>query len=142
VTEELKQYFRPEFLNRLDEMIVFRQLTKLEAKEIADIMLKEVFERLKTKEIELSVTERFRERVVDEGYNPSYGARPLRRAIMRLLEDIMAEKMLAREIKEGDSVMVDADSDGNVIVLNGSSGTANSLPEALPVNIVYLFQEP
>ncbi|MCH90009.1 chaperone protein ClpC chloroplastic-like, partial [Trifolium medium] len=90
VTEELKQYFRPEFLNRLDEMIVFRQLTKLEVKEIADIMLKEVFERLKVKEIELSVTERFRERVVDEGYNPSYGARPLRRAIMRLLEDSMA----------------------------------------------------
>ncbi|XP_042001187.1 ATP-dependent Clp protease ATP-binding subunit ClpA homolog CD4B, chloroplastic-like [Salvia splendens] len=123
VTEELKQYFRPEFLNRLDEMIVFRQLTKLEVKEIADIMLKEVFERLKTKEIELQVTERFRDRVVDEGYNPSYGARPLRRAIMRLLEDSMAEKMLAREIKEGDSVIVDVDSDGNVIVLNGSSGT-------------------
>ncbi|KAE9610173.1 putative ClpA/B family, UVR domain, P-loop containing nucleoside triphosphate hydrolase [Lupinus albus] len=133
VTEELKQYFRPEFLNRLDEMIVFRQLTKLEVKEIADIMLKEVFERLKTKEIELSVTERFRERVVDEGYNPSYGARPLRRAIMRLLEDSMAEKMLSREIKEGDSVIVDADSDGNVIVLNGSSGAPDSLPEALPV---------
>ncbi|KAG5575674.1 hypothetical protein H5410_055808 [Solanum commersonii] len=70
VTEELKQYFRPEFLNRLDEMIVFRQLTKLEVKEIADIMLKEVFVRLKNKEIELQVTERFRDRVVDEGYNP------------------------------------------------------------------------
>ncbi|XP_047171198.1 chaperone protein ClpC, chloroplastic-like [Vigna umbellata] len=133
VTEELKQYFRPEFLNRLDEMIVFRQLTKLEVKEIADIMLKEVFERLKAKEINLSVTERFRERVVEEGYNPSYGARPLRRAIMRLLEDSMAEKMLAREIKEGDSVIVDADSDGNVIVLNGSSGAPESLAEALPV---------
>ncbi|KAG4391531.1 hypothetical protein AAZX31_05G187600 [Glycine max] len=133
VTEELKQYFRPEFLNRLDEMIVFRQLTKLEVKEIADIMLKEVFDRLKAKEIDLSVTERFRERVVDEGYNPSYGARPLRRAIMRLLEDSMAEKMLAREIKEGDSVIVDADSDGNVIVLNGSSGAPDSLEEALPV---------
>ncbi|RYR66429.1 hypothetical protein Ahy_A03g012403 isoform B [Arachis hypogaea] len=133
VTEELKQYFRPEFLNRLDEMIVFRQLTKLEVKEIADIMLKEVFERLKAKDIDLSVTERFRERVVEEGYNPSYGARPLRRAIMRLLEDSMAEKMLAREIKEGDSVIVDADSDGNVIVLNGSSGTPDSLPEPLPV---------
>ncbi|RDX76255.1 hypothetical protein CR513_43776, partial [Mucuna pruriens] len=133
VTEELKQYFRPEFLNRLDEMIVFRQLTKLEVKEIADIMLKEVFERLKTQEINLSVTERFRERVVDEGYDPSYGARPLRRAIMRLLEDSMAEKMLAREIKEGDSVIVDADSDGNVIVLNGSSGAPESLAEALPV---------
>ncbi|KAD4385793.1 hypothetical protein E3N88_25962 [Mikania micrantha] len=129
VTEELKQYFRPEFLNRLDEMIVFRQLTKLEVKEIADIMLKEVFERLKGKEIELQVTERFRDRVVEEGYNPSYGARPLRRAIMRLLEDSMAEKMLARDIKEGDSVIVDVDSDGNVTVLNGSSGAP---PEALP----------
>ncbi|GMY15208.1 chaperone protein ClpC, chloroplastic [Fagus crenata] len=133
VTEELKQYFRPEFLNRLDEMIVFRQLTKLEVKDIADIMLKEVFDRLKTKDIELQVTERFRDRVVDEGYNPSYGARPLRRAIMRLLEDSMAEKMLAREIKEGDSVIVDVDSDGNVNVLNGSSGAPESLPEALPV---------
>ncbi|CAM8915985.1 unnamed protein product [Rhodiola kirilowii] len=131
VTEELKQYFRPEFLNRLDEMIVFRQLTKLEVKEIADIMLKEVFARLKTKEIELQVTERFKERVVDEGYNPSYGARPLRRAIMRLLEDSMAEKMLSREIKEGDSVIVDVDADGNVIVLNGSSATPE-LPEPIP----------
>lgn len=133
VTEELKQYFRPEFLNRLDEMIVFRQLTKLEVKEIADIMLKEVFDRLKAKEIELQVTERFRERVVEEGYNPSYGARPLRRAIMRLLEDSMAEKMLAREIKEGDSVIVDVDSDGNVTVLNGSSGTPESLADPIPV---------
>ncbi|GFP82629.1 ATP-dependent clp protease atp-binding subunit clpa homolog cd4b chloroplastic [Phtheirospermum japonicum] len=133
VTEELKQYFRPEFLNRLDEMIVFRQLTKLEVKEIADIMLKEVFERLKGKEIELQVTERFRDRVVDEGYNPSYGARPLRRAIMRLLEDSMAEKMLAREIKEGDSVIVDVDSDGNVMVLNGASGTP---PETSPEPLV------
>ncbi|KAG4398260.1 hypothetical protein AAZX31_08G008500 [Glycine max] len=131
VTEELKQYFRPEFLNRLDEMIVFRQLTKLEVKEIADIMLKEVFQRLKAKEIDLSVTERFRERVVDEGYNPSYGARPLRRAIMQLLEDSMAEKMLAREIKEGDSVIVDSDSEGNVIVLNGSSGAPDSLEDVL-----------
>ncbi|XP_043691594.1 ATP-dependent Clp protease ATP-binding subunit ClpA homolog CD4A, chloroplastic-like [Telopea speciosissima] len=122
VTEELKQYFRPEFLNRLDEMIVFRQLTKLEVKEIADIMLKEVFVRLKVKDIELQVTERFRDRVVEEGYDPSYGARPLRRAIMRLLEDSMAEKMLAGEIKEGNSVIVDVDSDGKVTVLNGSSG--------------------
>nr|GME15355.1 ATP-dependent Clp protease ATP-binding subunit ClpA homolog CD4A, chloroplastic [Ipomoea batatas] len=137
VTEELKQYFRPEFLNRLDDMIVFRQLTKLEVKDIADIMLKEVFQRLKGKEIELQVTERFRDRVVEEGYNPSYGARPLRRAIMRLLEDSMAEKMLAREIKEGDSVIVDVDSDGNVTVLNGSSGGASPPPapasELIPV---------
>ena len=122
-------------MNRLDEMIVFRQPTKLEVKDIADIMLKEVFERLKTKEIELQVTERFRDRVVDEGYTPSYGARPLRRAIMRLLEDSMAEKMLAREIKEGDSVIVDVDSDGNVTVLKGSSGSPESLPEPEPIPV-------
>ncbi|XP_010536587.1 PREDICTED: chaperone protein ClpC1, chloroplastic-like isoform X2 [Tarenaya hassleriana] len=137
VTEELKQYFRPEFLNRLDEMIVFRQLTKMEVKEIGDIMLREVFERLKKKEIELQVTERFRERVVEEGYNPSYGARPLRRAIMRLLEDSMAEKMLSGEIKEGDSVIVDVDSDGNVTVLNGSSGAPpKALEEEDPLPVV------
>ncbi|XP_010426385.1 PREDICTED: chaperone protein ClpC2, chloroplastic [Camelina sativa] len=124
VTEELKQYFRPEFLNRLDEMIVFRQLTKLEVKEIADIMLKEVVARLEVKEIELQVTERFKERVVDEGFDPSYGARPLRRAIMRLLEDSMAEKMLSRDIKEGDSVIVDVDAEGSVVVLNGTNGRA------------------
>ncbi|KAF8400039.1 hypothetical protein HHK36_015913 [Tetracentron sinense] len=133
VTEELKQCFRPEFLNRLDEIIIFRQLTKLEVKEIGDIMLKQVFERLKVKDIELQVTEQFRDRVVDEGYSPSYGARPLRRAIMRLLEDNMAEKMLTGEIKEGDSVIVDVDLDGNVIVLNGSSGVPQPLLSPIPV---------
>ncbi|XP_051147954.1 ATP-dependent Clp protease ATP-binding subunit ClpA homolog CD4B, chloroplastic-like [Andrographis paniculata] len=130
VTEELKQYFRPEFLNRLDDMIVFRQLSKIEVKEIADIMLKEVRSRLMEKEIDMQVTDRFRDRVVDEGYNPSYGARPLRRAIMRLLEDSMAEKMLAQDIKEGDSVIVDVDSDGNVVVLNGNGN--GSVPEPNP----------
>eukprot|EP01018_Ginkgo_biloba_P024489 Gb_20703 [translate_table: standard] len=132
VNEEMKQYFRPEFLNRLDEIIVFRQLTKIEVKEIADIMLKEVFERLKQKEIDLQVTERFRDRVVDEGYSPSYGARPLRRAIMRLLEDSMAEKMLAGEIKEGDSAIIDVDPEGNVTILNGSTGIAASPPTMVP----------
>ncbi|KAK8933427.1 hypothetical protein KSP39_PZI015413 [Platanthera zijinensis] len=131
VTEELKQYFRPEFLNRLDEMIVFRQLTKLEVKDIADIMLKEVFGRLEKKSIELQVTERFRDRVVDEGYSPSYGARPLRRAIMRLLEDSLAEKILSGEIKEGDSAIVDVDSDGNITVLNGSSSAPEPLTPAI-----------
>ncbi|KAJ4962976.1 hypothetical protein NE237_022915 [Protea cynaroides] len=123
VTEELKQYFLLEFLNRFDEVIVFRQLTKLEVKDIADIMLKKIFDRLKAEDIELQVTERFRDRVVEEGYSPIYGARPLRRA-MRLLEYSMFEKMLSGDIKEGDSVIVDVDSDGNVTVLNGSSGAS------------------
>ncbi|KAL8150201.1 hypothetical protein V2J09_020009 [Rumex salicifolius] len=121
VNEEMKLHFRPEFLNRLDEMIVFRRLLKEEVKEIAVIMLNEVFDRLKRKGIEIKVTERFEESVVNEGYNPSYGARPLRRAIMRLLEDCMAEKMLSGEIKEGDSAVVDVDSDGNVVVLKNQS---------------------
>ena len=117
----------------MDEMIVFRQLTKLEVKDIADIMLKEVFDRLKAKDINLQVTEKFRDRVVDEGYNPSYGARPLRRAIMRLLEDSLAEKMLAGEVKEGDSAIVDVDSEGKVVVLKGGSGVAEPLEPALSV---------
>nr|YP_009500400.1 Clp protease ATP binding subunit [Gracilariopsis heteroclada]AXE43562.1 Clp protease ATP binding subunit [Gracilariopsis heteroclada] len=119
VNEELKQYFRPEFLNRLDEIIVFRQLTKDEVREIANIMLKEVFERIKQQEIELEVTERFKNRLVDEGYNPSYGARPLRRAVMRLLEDSLAEEVLSGKIKAGDSAVVDVTNDGNVTVLLG-----------------------
>ncbi|KAK9108595.1 hypothetical protein Syun_024606 [Stephania yunnanensis] len=127
VTEELKQYFRPEFLNRLDDMIVFRQLTKLEVKQISDIMLKEVADRLYEKDIELKVTERFKDKVVEEGYDPSYGARPLRRAIMRLLEDSMAEKMLAGDIMEGDSVIVDVDADDNVTVLNARIGSASEV---------------
>nr|YP_009296316.1 Clp protease ATP binding subunit [Sebdenia flabellata]AOM65251.1 Clp protease ATP binding subunit [Sebdenia flabellata] len=119
VNEELKQYFRPEFLNRLDEIIVFRQLTKDEVREIANIMLKEVFERIKQQEIELDVTERFKNRLVDEGYNPSYGARPLRRAVMRLLEDSLAEEVLSGKIKAGDSAVVDVSDEGNVVVLLG-----------------------
>ena len=114
VNEELKAYFRPEFLNRLDEIIVFRQLTKPEVKEISELLLKEVFSRLEEKNITLEITERFKERLVEEGYNPSYGARPLRRAIMRLLEDTLAEEILSGRVKEGDDAMVDIDDDQQV----------------------------
>lgn len=119
VNEELKQYFRPEFLNRLDEIIVFRQLTKDEVAQIAEIMLKEVFERISTKGIQLEVTDRFKTRLIDEGYNPSYGARPLRRAVMRLLEDSLAEEVLSEKIKAGDTAVVDVGEDGKVRVLLG-----------------------
>lgn len=117
VNEELKQYFRPEFLNRLDEIIVFRQLSKDEVKEISEILLKEVFSRLTEKQITLSVTDKFKERLVEEGYNPSYGARPLRRAIMRLLEDVMAEEILSGRLKEGDTASIDIDEEGKVKVI-------------------------
>ncbi|MBO8244002.1 ATP-dependent Clp protease ATP-binding subunit [Prochlorococcus marinus XMU1411] len=120
VNEELKQYFRPEFLNRLDEIIVFRQLSKNEVKEIAEIMLQEVFARLQDKGIKLAVTDAFKERLVEEGYNPSYGARPLRRAVMRLLEDSLAEEVLSGRIKDGDKALVDID-DNKKVKINISS---------------------
>jgi ATP-dependent Clp protease ATP-binding subunit ClpC len=116
VNEELKNYFRPEFLNRLDEIIVFRQLNKDEVKDISELLLKEVFARLTEREINLEVTNKFKERIVEEGYNPSYGARPLRRAIMRLLEDVLAEEILSGRIAEGDTALVDIDEEGKVKV--------------------------
>jgi ATP-dependent Clp protease ATP-binding subunit ClpC len=116
VNEELKNYFRPEFLNRLDEIIVFRQLNKEEVKEISEILLREVFARLVEKNIALSVTDKFKERLVEEGYNPSYGARPLRRAIMRLLEDVLAEEILTGRLREGSSALVDVNEEGKVVV--------------------------
>jgi ATP-dependent Clp protease ATP-binding subunit ClpC len=130
VNEELKQYFRPEFLNRLDDIIVFRQLTKMEVKQIADIMLKEVIGRALEKEIKLEVTERFKERLVDEGFNPSFGARPLRRAIIRLVEDSMAERILGGDVKEGDSVILDVDAEGRITVLNGDKSFTTNIGNA------------
>ena len=130
VNEELKQYFRPEFLNRLDEIIVFRQLTKNEVKEIAEIMLKEVFARLKDKGIKLDVTDAFKDRLVDEGYNPSYGARPLRRAVMRLLEDSLAEEVLSGRIKDGDKALVDIDENKKVTINISSEESSQKLAGA------------
>ena len=116
VNEELKAYFRPEFLNRLDEIIVFTQLSRDEVKQIAEIMLREVSKRLTEKGIILEVSDRFKELVVQEGYNPSYGARPLRRAIMRLLEDSLAEALLSGQITDGDTAIIDVDDDSQVRV--------------------------
>jgi len=132
VNEELKAYFRPEFLNRLDEIIVFRQLTKDEVKQISSILLGEVCSRLTEQGITLEVTERFKDRLVEEGYDPSYGARPLRRAITRLLEDCLAEEILSGRIKDGDTVVVDTDDEGQIKVLQGQKQELLP-PEALIV---------
>lgn len=118
VNSELKNYFRPEFLNRLDEIIVFRQLTKDEVKQIADILLKEISHRLREeRSMTLEVTEAFKERVVAEGYDPKYGARPLRRAIMSLLEDSLAEAILSGQVKDEDTVVIDV-REGEVTVMS------------------------
>jgi ATP-dependent Clp protease ATP-binding subunit ClpC len=93
-----------------------RQLNKLEVTEIAEIMLKEVFGRLTEKGIVLEVTDRFKDRLITEGYSPSYGASPLHREIMRLLEDSLAEEILSGRIKDGDTALVDVDENGIVQV--------------------------
>ncbi|XP_062105433.1 chaperone protein ClpC1, chloroplastic-like [Humulus lupulus] len=116
VADELRKKFRPEFLNRLDEVVVFKQLDNVQLKQIMDIMLKDVIQRLEEKNIFLVVTSEFKEKLVKEGTNPMYGARPLRRAIVSLLEDSLAEKILRGDNKEGDTVTVSLDKKGNVVV--------------------------
>ena len=109
VNAELKDCFRPEFLNRVDEVVVFRQLIRNEVAQIAELMLKEVGRRIASKGIQLQITDPFRDRLVKEGFDPLYGARPLRRAIMNLLEDPLAEEVLSGKIKEGDLAVFDVD---------------------------------
>jgi ATP-dependent Clp protease ATP-binding subunit ClpC len=116
VHDELKQYFRPEFLNRLDEIIVFQQLTKAEVKEIADLMLQEIQARLQEQDMHLVVTERFKEYAVDQGYSPVYGARPLRRVLTNLLEDNLAEAILAGQLQPGMTALVEVDEQNQVQV--------------------------
>ena len=95
VQKELKNHFRPEFLNRIDEIIVFQQLTKNQVAEISELMINDVVKRVKEAGYkDLTVTERMKKKLVDEGYNPTYGARPLRRAVTRLLEDSLAKRIL------------------------------------------------
>ncbi|MGD1906747.1 MAG: ATP-dependent Clp protease ATP-binding subunit [Leptolyngbyaceae cyanobacterium] len=114
VQEEMKQYFRPELLNRLDEIIVFRQLTRDEVMEVAEIMMKQVNQRLAAREMTVTITEAFKDRLIEEGYDQRYGARPMRRAISRLVEDALAEAILTQTIQEGDSVVLDVDASGEV----------------------------
>ena len=116
VNAALKSLFRPELLNRLDDIIVFRQLNHDKVKHIADILLDDVANRLKEQTIQLEVTETFKDRLVAEGYDPSYGARPLRRAIARLVEDNLAEAILAGRIQTGDTAVLDIDDGAQVQV--------------------------
>jgi len=106
VIKELRKTFRPEFLNRLDETIVFHALNREHIKEIADLMLAELEERLQEQEISIEVTEEAKNYLAEEGYDPNFGARPLRRCIQRMIENPLSEKLLADEIGAGDTVEV------------------------------------
>jgi ATP-dependent Clp protease ATP-binding subunit ClpC len=118
VSEELKQFFRPEFLNRLDEIVVFRPLLPKQLAQIADLLIETAVAQLREqRQIELSVTPAFRDKVIKEGYEPRYGARPLRRCITRLLEDSLAEAILSGQVQDGDRIVLDVDSHDGVVVM-------------------------
>ena len=116
VNEELKQFFRPEFLNRIDEIIVFQQLTKDEVEEIATIMISDLVKRSEEQGLRLDITNRVKLKLVEEGYNPAYGARPLRRAVMRLIEDKIASKFLEESPEGKVNIFIDLDETGEVEV--------------------------
>jgi len=104
VTEEMKKAFRPEFLNRIDETIVFAHLTKEEIRQIVDLMLKDLFKRLDEKELKVEVTDEVKDHLAEAGYSEAYGARPLRRLIQRKIEDMLAEEILSGKYQAGDTI--------------------------------------
>jgi len=123
VTEELKKHFRPEFINRIDEIIVFHELTMDELKLIVDLMLARVLEQLEAQQLDLVLTDDAKEYLGTKGYDPELGARPLRRAIQRLLEDPLSERVLLGEYKAGMTILVGLDSENDELTFEGISSS-------------------
>ena len=118
VNQELKNQFKPEFLNRLDEIIVFSQLTLDDITQIAEIMIKQLIKRVKKQNgISLTISHRVKHKVIKEGFNPIYGARPLRRAVMNLLEDNLATKFLTNELSANTKLNVDLDNKNKITLI-------------------------
>ncbi|MBQ9267072.1 MAG: ATP-dependent Clp protease ATP-binding subunit [Clostridia bacterium] len=115
VMDELKKAFRPEFLNRLDEIIVFKQLGEKEIEEIVDLMLKDSISRLKERDIKVKIAESMKKFISKKGFDPLYGARPLKRVIQTEIEDKLAEAILEGKIKDGDSVTISRVDDKTII---------------------------
>lgn len=117
VTEEMKKAFRPEFLNRIDEVIVFHSLERKHMKDIVVLMVNQLKERLKEQGIEFSLTDKTIEKIANEGYDPEYGARPLRRSIQKNIEDLLSEEMLKETIGKGHKVKIGLNNKGEYIIL-------------------------
>ena len=116
VTEALRAQFRPEFLNRIDEIIIFNSLQLEQIKQIVEIQLSHLRARLKEKKLDLTLTDRAKEFLAKEGFDPVYGARPLKRTIQREVQNPLAKKLLEGEYKEGDVIKVDFDQDKQRII--------------------------
>jgi len=115
VREELKHYFRPEFINRIDHVVIFKPLTKEHVKEIVNILIKKLEKRLKDKNLTIEITEKAKEYLAEKGYDPAFGARPLRRAIEREIETPLARMLIAGEIQEGDRILLDIEDEKLII---------------------------
>ncbi|MBY0121888.1 ATP-dependent protease ATP-binding subunit ClpC [Bacillus sp. S/N-304-OC-R1] len=126
VMEELKKSFRPEFLNRVDEIIVFHALEKTHLKEIVTLMSDQLTKRLKEQDIILELTEAAKEKIADEGYDPEYGARPIRRAIQKHIEDRLSEELLKGTVLTGQNVVIDV-KDGEFVVGTAKGKVAATL---------------
>jgi ATP-dependent Clp protease ATP-binding subunit ClpC len=109
VNDALKQHFRPEFLNRIDDVIVFHELSRDEVTEIIDLMLERVRGQLEAQGLSIELTRPAKYLVVEKGYDPTMGARPLRRALQRMVEDPLSERILSKEFRAGDTIIVDAE---------------------------------
>jgi ATP-dependent Clp protease ATP-binding subunit ClpB len=123
VLEEMQGYFRPEFLSRVDEMIVFHALSEEHLKQIVDIQLARLRERLQERRITLELTEAAKEHLVRVGYDPTYGARPLKRAIQREVETALGRSLLRGEVRDGDTVIVDYDPNRGALTFTPKAGS-------------------
>ena len=132
VTEELKQHFRPEFLNRVDDVVVFPQLTQDEIIEIVDMFVGRLEKRLKDKDMGIELTPAAKILLATRGYDPAMGARPLRRTIQREIEDQLSEKILFGEIHAGDIVVVDVEGEGDDAKFTFAGNTKPRIPEIAP----------
>ena len=126
VTEALRQHFRPEFLNRVDEVIFFHALSLGHMKTIVGIQIHDLLKRLEDRKIHIELSEAAKALLVSEGYDPMYGARPLKRMIQRRVLDPLAMRVLEGEFGEGDRVTVDVGDDGLVFEVKGQSARSES----------------
>lgn len=130
VMDAVKRTFRPEFVNRVDEIIVFHALSTEHLKEIVKLQLKDVEDRLKESAgLTMEVTDKAKERLIQEGSDPDYGARPLRRAIQRLVEDPLSDRVLRGEFRDTEKVIVDLDETGNLKFIKAGSDSPGRVPE-------------
>jgi ATP-dependent Clp protease ATP-binding subunit ClpC len=130
VSDELKSHFRPEFLNRIDDVIVFHQLTKEQIISIVDLMIINLDDRLKVKDMGIELTQGAKDLLAARGYDPLLGARPLRRVIQREIEDALSERILFGELKAGEIIVVGVDGDGPDATFTFTGAPKSTMPDS------------